>query len=169
MQLCIVWLNCGMYTETHHCSLKGDFPSPAIHINPLLQSLNVKVRVMIAVQRAYVCVHAHILVHVIECAELLTSSRGGALMSSVPWKRPTPHVQGDWFCPVPWHTSASDGLTGPWRRTSSLLCLFFFLLCMWVLINTKLIIVCRSFAFGYLSITCRAMVLFRTPMKHLSR
>lgn len=125
MQLCIVWLNCGMYTEYHHCSLKGDFPSPAIHINPLLQSLNVKVRVMIAVQRAYVCVHAHILVHVIECAELLTSSRGGALMSSVPWKRPTPHVQGDWFCPVPWHTSASDGLTGPWRRTSSLLCLFF--------------------------------------------
>lgn len=70
------------------------------------------------------CVCTHVSVHVIECAELLTSSRGGALMSSVPWNWPTPHVQGDWHCPVPWHTSASDGLTGPWRRTScSTLCL----------------------------------------------
>lgn len=30
---------------------------------------------------------------------------GGALMSSVPWNQPTPHVQGDWHCPVPWHAA----------------------------------------------------------------
>lgn len=60
MQLRVVWLNCGMYTETHRCPLKGDFPSPATHINPLLQPLNVKVRVMTAAPRAYACVHAHV-------------------------------------------------------------------------------------------------------------
>lgn len=75
------------------------------------------------------CGRADVPVHVIEYAELLTSSEGGALMSSVPWNRPTPRVQGDWHCPVPWHTSASDGLTGPWRRTSGSVFFFCFCVC----------------------------------------
>lgn len=56
--------------------------------------------------------------HVIECAELLTSSEGGTLKSSVPWNRPTPHVQGDWHCPILWHIPTSDGLTRPWSVPS---------------------------------------------------
>lgn len=125
MQLRVVWLNCGMYTETHRCPLKGDFPSPATHINPLLQPLNVKVRVMTAAPRAYACVHAHVPCACDWVCRVIDLLRGRSINVQCAVKAAyTPLSKVTGTAPVPWYTSSSDGLTGPWRRTSSLLSFF---------------------------------------------